>query len=332
MKYTKFILIFLLSLFMTGCVSYSDLNELGIIDMVAIDKIDNEYVVSINMLLPNENDLENKKIYTSKNSSLNECLNDLYLSTTKKISFSHLELLILTPNLVKNDYDEIINLFLNRVDSRNTFNTVIVDTPAQIFNYKSKDINDLININSEQEGTVTIKQFDQIIKDILELGISYIPRIKIEEEIKIEGYQSIYYQNKLLSQEESIGYNFISNKITKLLFTVDEIGFITDQSLTNIKVDNNKITINIDTTYQITSNNNSIKNDSKIAKKYKDEIKRYINYYLDKNPHNYFYNLIKKHNYKYYNNNIRNINLEFDIKITATKIDNSNIKGGMFNE
>lgn len=328
----KFILIFILLLFITGCVSYSDLNELGIIDMIVIDKINNEYVVSINMLLPTENDLENKKNYMSKNSSLNECINQLYLSTTKKISFSHLELLILTPNLEKNDYDEIINLFLNRVDSRNTFNTVIIDNTDKILNYKSKDINDLININNEHEGTVSIKQFDQIIKDILEFDISYIPKIKIEDEIIIEGYQSVYYQNKLLSQEESIGYNLITNKITKLLFTVDEIGFITEQALTNIKVNNNKITININTTYQITNNDSNTNNDNEIEKKYKEEIKKYIMCYLNNNPHNYFYNLIKKHDYKYFKNNPNNIKLNFDIKISSTKIENSNIKGGSFNE
>jgi len=331
MKYFKFIIIILSLFLITGCVSYSELNELGIIDMIIVDKENEEYKVSINMLVPTNDNLENKQNYTVTNKSLNKCLNELYLSTTKKISFSHLELIALTPNIEKKEYDEIINLFLNRVDSRNTFSTVIIDNPDKLFEYKSQDINDLININNEQEGIVSIKQFNDVIKDILEMDITYIPKIKIEDKIIIEGYQSIYYENKLLTIEESIGYNFITNKITKALFTVDDIGFSTTTSVTNTKVYNNKIKINISTSYQIISNNGHIHKTKELEKKYHNEIKKYINSYLDNNPHNYFYKLIEKYDYKYYSSH-NNIKLDFDINISSIKIDNSNLKGGKFNE
>jgi hypothetical protein len=70
--------------------------------------------------------------------------------------------------------------------------------------------------------------------------------------------------------------------------------------------------------------------DNTIKKMYNNKIKEYINSYLDNNPHNYFYSLIEKYDYNYYTNN--NITLDFDIKINSSKIDNSNIKGGKFNE
>jgi len=331
MKYLKLTLIILFLFLTTGCVSYSELNELGIIDMIAIDKDNDEYTVTINMLLPTKDDLENKKIYSETSSSLNECLNKIYLTTTKKISFSHLELMIFTPNLEQKDYDEIINLFLNRPDSRNTFSTVVTDTPNKLLDYKSQDINDLININSEEEGTVTIKQFNDIIKDILEMNLSYIPRIKVDDKLIIEGYQSIYYENKQLSKEESIGYNFLTNNITSALFTVEKIGFKINNSITTSNVDNNKVKIQINNTYQILSNDSNVTSHNKIKKLYNNKIKDYISLYLDNNPYNYFYNLIEKYDYKYYKEN-NNITLEFDIKINSSKINNSNIKGGKFNE
>lgn len=327
MKYIKIIIILIFSIALTGCVSYSELNELGIIDMILIDKKDNQYIVTINMLTPTDDNLENKKTYSSTNKTLNQCLNDLYLSTTKKISFSHLELLALTPNIQRDDYDEIINLFLNRVDSRNTFSTVIVNNSSKLFEYKSDNINDLININNEEDGIVSIKQFDDIIKDILEIKISYVPRVKIEEEIIIEGYQSIYDENRLLTRKESIGYNFITNKITQALFTIDDIGFKLNNSRTNTVIKKNKIKLNITTTYQIISNNTNIKNDDEIEAKYNNEIKNYIETFLKNNKYNYFYNLIEKYDYKYYQSN-NNIKLKFDININSSKIDNSNIKGG----
>ena len=63
MKYIKLIIIFLFPLLITGCVSYTELNELGIIDMILIDKVDDKYVITINMITPKEDDLENKTTY-----------------------------------------------------------------------------------------------------------------------------------------------------------------------------------------------------------------------------------------------------------------------------
>ena len=220
MKYIKLILLFFVFFLSTGCVSYTELNELGIIDMILIDKNNDNYLVTINMITPTDDDLEKKITYQASGENIDKCLNELYLKTTKKIAFSHLELMALTTNIKKSDYDEIINLFLNRVDSRNSFSTVIIDNSEKLFEYKSKDINDLININGEESGIVFIKQFDEIVKGILELNISYIPYISVEDELTIKGYRSIYEEEKLLSKEESIGYNFITNNITQIIFEI----------------------------------------------------------------------------------------------------------------
>lgn len=331
MKYIKVIILVLLLSLITGCVSYTELNELGIIDMILIDKVDDEYIVTINMITPEKDNLEESIIYQSKSNNLDDCLNELYLSTTKKIYFSHLELMAFTPNIERNDYDEVINLFLNRVDSRNTFSTVIVNNSDKLFEYKSKDINDLININGEENGIVFIKQFDDVIKDILEIDISYIPRIKIEDEIIIEGYQSIYDENKLLTTNESIGYNIITNNINQAVFISNDIGFKLISLDTRTKIKENKIILNISTNYQIVTNNSNIKDNEKIEKIYNSEIKNFINEFLNNNNHNYFYNLIRKYDNKYYKSH-NNIKLEFEINVNSSKINNSNIEGGKIYE
>lgn len=327
MKYIKLILLLLIISLTTGCVSYTELNELGIIDMILIDKDNDNYVVTINMITPTKDNLEAKNTYQASGENLDKCLNILYLKTTKKISFSHLELMALSPNLEQNDYDEIINLFFNRVDSRNSFSTVIIDNSVKLFEYKSKDINDLININGEESGIVFIKQFDEIVKDILETNISYIPYISIDDELTIKGYQSIYEKSRLLSKEESIGYNFITNNITQAVLISNNIGFKLNRSNTMIKVNENKIKIDINNTYQIVTNNSAITDNSKIKDIYNEEINKYIDAYVNNNSHKYFYNLIRKFDYEYYKNN-KDIKLEFIININSSLIKNSNIKGG----
>ena len=329
MKYIKLILLFLVIFLSTGCVSYTELNELGIIDMILIDKDSNSdnYIVTINMITPSKDEIDAKKTYQASGKNLDKCLNELYLKTTKRIAFSHLELMALSSNLDKNNYDEIINLFLNRVDSRNSFSTIIVDNSDRLFEYKSKDINDLININGEESGIVFIKQFDEIVKDILEVNISYIPYISIDDELNIKGYQSIYEENKLLSKEESIGYQFITNNITQTVLISNDIGFKLNRTSTIIKVDENKIKIDINNNYKIVTNNSNITDNNKIKNIYNEEIKKCIDAYINNNNHKYFYNLIRKFDYKYYKNN-KDIELEFIININSSLIKNSNIKGG----
>lgn len=326
MKHIKLLILILLLVFTTGCVSYSELNELGIVDMILIDKDNNQYVVSLNMLTPTEDDLKSNKVYTTSDKSLDKCLTNLYLESNKKISFSHLELILFTTNLEKDDYDEVINLFFNRSDSRNTFSTVITNPKTNLENYRKDDINNLININHENEGIVAIKQFDDVVKDILEIKNSYIPKIDDKDSIKIDGYYSIYNENKLLTKDESIGYNFITDNIIKNEFEVNDINFKINYSKTNLKINRNKININITTTYQIMSNNTIIKDDKKLDLLFQEGVKKYINSYLALNNYNYFNNLLKKYDYKYYKNN-KDITFKFSIKISSNKINNSNIKG-----
>lgn len=326
MKHIKLLILILLLVFTTGCVSYSELNELGIVDMILIDKDNNQYVVSLNMLTPTEDDLKSNKVYTTSDKSLDKCLTNLYLESNKKISFSHLELILFTTNLEKDDYDEVINLFFNRSDSRNTFSTVITNPKTNLENYRKDDINNLININHENEGIVAIKQFDDVVKDILEIKNSYIPKIDDKDSIKIDGYYSIYNENKLLTKDESIGYNFITDNIIKNEFEVNDINFKINYSKTNLKINKNKITINITTTYQIMSNNTKIKDDKELDLLFQKGVKKYINSYLALNNYNYFNDLLKKYDYKYYKNNT-DITFKFSIKISSNKINNSNIKG-----
>lgn len=330
MRKLKLLTISLLCFFLTGCVSYMELNELGIVDMIVIDKIDKNFVISINMITPTKEELEESVHYTVEASSLEEGLNKLYLESSKKVSLAHIELLCLTENIKKDDLDIITNLFLNRNDARNTFSTMIINGNYDtLLDFKSLDINELININNEEYGVVSIKQFDEIIKEILEMKISYIPTLKInsDNKLEIEGYSSIYEQEKKLSIKESVGLNLITNNIKKSLISTNDIDYKLESANTTVKTNKNKVTIDINATFNILSNNSKIQDKKELQNKFNKELKDIINDYLDNNKLNYFYYLISKYDAKYYKEN-KDIKLKFDINITSSINENSNIKGG----
>ncbi|MDD6879562.1 MAG: hypothetical protein PUD59_04990 [bacterium] len=306
------ILLIVILVITTGCLNYTELNDIGIIDTVGITKNNDNFLININMLTPTTANLEENKTYKVEAKTINEAFDKLYLLTYKDINLSHLELLVLSNKLDKKDYDKINKFFLNRNDSRNTFNVVILNNYNEdsIFKYDSKEINSLIKTNSKEDGIVMPKEFIDMAQDILDLEISYIPTIKVNDSIEILGYSSIYKENKLLTLRESISYNFLTNKIAKCNLVDENLNLKVDKSFTTYKINDNKIKIVIHSTIT------DYKDEKDIVNVYNKTIKNYLKEYLDNNDLKYFDELIKKFNYNYYKNN-KNINIEYDISIDS---------------
>lgn len=306
------ILLIVILIITTGCLNYTELNDIGIIDTIGITKNNDNFLININMLTPTTANLEENKTYKVEAKTINEAFDKLYLLTYKDINLSHLELLVLSNKLDKKDYDKINKFFLNRNDSRNTFNVVILNNYNEdsIFKYDSKEINSLIKTNSKEDGIVMPKEFIDMAQDILDLEISYIPTIKVNDSIEILGYSSIYKENKLLTLRESISYNFLTNKIAKCNLVDENLNLKVDKSFTTYKINDNKIKIVIHSTIT------DYKDEKDIVNVYNKTIKNYLKEYLDNNDLKYFDELIKKFNYNYYKNN-KNINIEYDISIDS---------------
>ena len=324
----RIIIILTMIISCTSCISYTELNDMGIINAIGIDKHSNEYLVSINMIVPNDNNKQDIKSFIVKDTNLDQAINKLYEKSLRRIYMSHIDLLLPGDDLDKEDYDDIINLFLNRNDSRNTFSTIIVQDfdINKISNIVPKDINSLIKVNSEETSIVRIKQFDEVIKDIFELKSSLIPRIKIEGGLTLLGYKQVYSTNKNLSKEESLAYNFITNNIKMVNIFNNDINFKVNSSITKIDINKNKIIINIYSSINVV-NNNDIKDKDKLKNIYKEKIKKMLDNYINNNDLAYFYDLAKKYDYTYYKNSDK-LDLNFEYKIEVSINNNSNTIGG----
>ena len=329
----KFLLICPLFIFIAGCSSYVELNDIGIVNMVGISKNKDNYVVNINMIIPLEDGKNRIKSYSSEDKNLSKAINKLYEKSLRKIYLSHVDLLILSDNLDKNDYLNIINLFLNRNDSRNTFSTVVAKDydVNSISKVDPDDINSLLEVVSKDSGTTKLKQFDEMVQDILEYNSSYVPYLDINKEDAVLGYKKVYSSFKNITKKDSIAYNFITNNITSTnLVSEDKINFHINKNNTKVMINNNTITININSDINIENYNNKL-SDNDYKKIYSELISNYLDDFIKGNDLDYFYNLIKKYNYSYYVNH-KDIDINFKYKITSSINNNSNNIGGYNNE
>ncbi len=295
----KKIILVLILLLTTSCTN-NDINNLAIINEIAVD-YNGIYKVYMKVL-ESDNDFE---IYKEEGTTIDECFANLNNKINKKIYLTHLEVLALSNRLSEKNYSEIFNFFMNQESSRNSFNTIIVDKiDKDLFSFDTKDIESLLNLSISTTGLVSKKSLDEVIKDILNFNISYIPYIDLSSK-EVKGYKSIYEVNKAMTKEESIAINFIFNNIKSITLLIDNKNYKLENCNTINEVKNNTISINVSCSNQGNEEN------KKIVKNYLEEI---INDYIKNNSKNYFNYLSNKYN-------VNSYKIKPSIKIEMIKTD-----------
>ena len=107
----KLIILFLITLLLTGCLGYNELDNLMIINDIYIDK---DYMI-LNEVVADRSDTINKeyKKYKINCKSIDKCF-DRFKSFPKKIYLSHLNNIIINTDIDKNDLYKLIKN-LNKV-------------------------------------------------------------------------------------------------------------------------------------------------------------------------------------------------------------------------
>lgn len=221
----KFGILISLIFLLTGCTSYTELNDLSIVSTIGIDYQDDKYLLVVGVIDGKADDQTiEKKIttFTSENISLEEAFHDIYLKSAKKLYLSHLDLLILTENAINQKFSAIIHNFLENNEYRNNFNVVLLsDTSLTKFmkdNILAEEINNLIVTNQKETATCVVKDFEMMVKELLIDKNSYLPTISYSnEELTLKGFTLIkdYQIYQKLTLEESILLNMLQNKINK---------------------------------------------------------------------------------------------------------------------
>lgn len=240
-----FILITIL-LLTTSCNSYTELNDLGITSMLGLDYQNKEFIVYTTIIADRDNQ-ENKdkyKTYHATGKTLEEAFENIYIQNSKKIYLSHMNLLVITENLINSQLTTMIQHFLTNNEYRNNFQIVTLKSNLEkLFNQEitAEEINKLITINQKESGTTRSIDFETFLKDILINHNTVIPTIKLEDTISIEGF-TLIKDNRIydfLSNDDAILYNYLTDEIEKTSFhgiTVYENETIITTKKNNIEI------------------------------------------------------------------------------------------------
>lgn len=225
------ILMILCLLFLTGC-NYTELNELGIVDSMAITKEDSHYKITFHMKTTKQEE-ESNQVFESIGKSLEEAIQNAYLKSHKKVYLSHLETLFLNDTITERDLKELTTYFTENKEIRNNFLLLFLkeENMKELYHQKEfpSQVVDLIKINSKEYGLVSEYTFEDFLRDYYNpLTIPLFPILEITEEQPVLctlGYFDETIQE--LTQEESKAYHLFQQKGDSLMIGEEQIENIT---------------------------------------------------------------------------------------------------------
>ena len=274
----KKIIILIIILLLTGCNSYIELNDLGIIQIIGLEKIDDNYKLTTSIIEKVDEDTNPIiSIYTIEGNTIPELFNKLSLSLNKKIYLSHLDTLIINDSIKTNELENIINFFLNNNESRNDFLIITTnDIYNVINNTKSENITDLVKLNEKENSQSIYTTMYDLINNYYNKKPIYLTNIKYQDKLFINGITKIEHNKHIqIDEDKSIIINYLLNNINtyKINFRCDNNKFLYLNILSsNTNYLNNKLLI--------TNEIKVITNDCNLNK---DKINKTINNYLKDN-------------------------------------------------
>ena len=191
-------LILIILFFITGCTKYNDLNNLAIIKSIGISKQD-EYTLYAEIIEEIDKDnLPKMKVIETKGKDFNTVFENIKLQVNKEIFFSHIDLILLDCSLNNQDYQKLIDFFINHHEFRNDFLCLFSKDIRNVLQHSQYDeIEELITTNKESKEIIK-KSFEELMKDFLDKKQFTLSEVSYQEEIIFTGnYQ---YQNNQIER------------------------------------------------------------------------------------------------------------------------------------
>ncbi|MEB2298767.1 Ger(x)C family spore germination protein [Lysinibacillus xylanilyticus] len=249
-KFKAICLLMILTVLLSGCWSKRELNELAIVAALGIDKVDNEFDITVQVVDPGE--ISSKQptsgrspviTYHSKGKSVFEAIRKMTTVTARKLYFSHLQIVVLGDELAKEGMGKPLDLISRDHEFRNDFDVIVAHeaTAEEVLNIltpiekvpankmlnslktsektwgttQSIKIDELINTLNNKETSVVISAIE-IHGDKSEgMDQSNVKKSKSSVLLKYAGL-AVFKEDKLiglLTEDESRSVGFLKDKI-----------------------------------------------------------------------------------------------------------------------
>ena len=275
-KFTIIIITFIITITLTGCGGYEELNNLSIVTAVAFDKTDDVYELSFLIANSPKAQTSSKEgeakttVYTGKGKTIAEASKDIEQIVPKQIYLGHINVVVISEDIAEDGFLKIADWLLRNPQTRKKFyllqakdvsakNILKIVSPLESF--PSQSIATLIESNSETKSIATSITYSNFIAQILEKGYDpVLPSITIKGDVEegsneknlettepesylVLGPLAIYKGDKLegfSNEKESWAINVLKNEAKEVNYNVkyqnQDISIETSSLKSDIKI------------------------------------------------------------------------------------------------
>ena len=242
----KYLIIVIVLIITTGCDNYHELNELGIVTALGIDKVDDDYIVTaqlVNTQKADSTNIEFSSFITLEGTgkSIKDAFDKINEDSSKFLYLSHLNLLLISEGIAKENFYSVLDVFIREPVSRTDFLVLLAkDNKANEILKTFTNINSIPSVKivntikedfSANSNTLNLEFLD-VLKGIAKYNYNLtIPSVTIEGNIEeglkednlkqnkdqaklIVSQVGVIKDNKLvdyLNKDEVMYYNILNN-------------------------------------------------------------------------------------------------------------------------
>lgn len=241
------ILVLTLIPLMTGCYNYQELNNLSIVTETSIEKENDKYKITIQVVNTKKNDDARSSsqpafiTYSKVGDTLQEAYRNIILTSSRRIYGSHINILIISEDIAEKDIRETIDFVFRNPEMRKEFYVLLSKTPSKLLelntpitNISSSNIKDTLTADAIHLATSKQVTYNQMMNMYLNPNLEIVlPTIEIiGEDTKGDDIDNlkntdpktdykltdlaVFKGNKILTtlkDKESIMYNIITNNV-----------------------------------------------------------------------------------------------------------------------
>lgn len=213
----KKLILLIIILLLTGCSSYIELNDLVVINSIGIEVQNSKYTfyTSIVSEIDEETMKPKTKVLEIEGNSLNEVIDNLSNSLSKKVYISHLDLLLINDSIKQKELKEIINFFLNNNESREDFLVASTSNIKEILEKTNfKEINDLVEINQQETSKAIYTTMFDVIDNYYNNKPIYLTNLEYDEKLSTNGLKVLKNNTyEEIESDKTIFINYLLNKV-----------------------------------------------------------------------------------------------------------------------
>ncbi len=247
MKNIKFIILFIIIMFATGCWNYRELNELSIVSAIGIDVIEDEFLITIDIVNARKvasnaqsggssSEESPTVLYTYKSKSMKEAINNMVLEAPNQLYTGHLNLLVIGEEAAKKGIYEFIDYFMTDTEIRKNFPVIIVENGTALDALKivlpidivsTKNISNSLEVNARFTSYLSNRKFDEVLNCLYMEGRHItISSVKIigspEEGKKMDNISNTFPENSIKITGSAI---FKKDKLVGYIYNLDSLGY-----------------------------------------------------------------------------------------------------------